>query len=432
MNVIRRIEVLWLALALLPGPALGQVKIGRVAGAPGSLAASAGVAFQASGNTGYLSNPGSGLIQKFRTTTGEVLASLQLAPGVGSITLSPDERTLAVVGVSAQKVYLVNTADLTVKKELTVAGSGYTVRSNVVITSDNLTVMIADPPRNGVDAFNLVDGSYDRLIPAGLNPMILTRTLTPQGEERMGVLASGKFSDDEKSVHVIDTRTLAVVETRVLSATTESFNNVQFGGDGRNQYLIVPAYDSNSLQILTLNGSGVLASRASGGKGPSKVLTSPNGRYLAVINATSKSVELLSVPELFVVRDIPLSDSDFTVDTTLAFSPDSRTLFIPSLNTGEVILYDVEGGAIKKRIAVGERPVSVSVSGDGAVAALVNTGSNDLALVAVSPLPLYVPHLVQSATDYSGIALANFGAEQANVALVARDNAGKMLAGTAN
>ena len=83
-------------------------------------------------------------------------------------------------------------------------------------------------------------------------------------------------------------------------------------------------------------------------------------------------------------------------------------------------------------IAVGERPVSVSVSGDGAVAALVNTGSNDLALVAVSPLPLYVPHLVQSATDYSGIALANFGAEQANVALVARDNAGKMLAGTAN
>src|SRR5262249_41361631 len=42
------------------------------------------------------------------------------------------------------------------------------------------------------------------------------------------------------------------------------------------------------------------------------------------------------------------------------------------------------------------------------------------------------PHLIQSPTEFSGVALANFGAEVANIALIARSNSGSLLPGTTN
>jgi hypothetical protein len=420
-----------LTLALIR-PGVSQIKIGRVAGT-GNLTAATGVVFAAD-NSGFLSNPVSGLIQKFRSKSGDELARLQLTAGLGAIALSPDGRTLAVIGVTAQKVYLINAADLALKKEFSVTGSGFTSRTNPVFTFDSARVLVADPARNGVEVITVVDGSHERLIAVGINPTLMT--VAPNGRQ-VGLLCSGKVAGDEESLYMIDMQTLSVIETARLPADTEAFNNVEFIIEGRNTYLVVGAYNNNRLQVLTLNSTGAVVGRALAGRGPSRISRSPNGRYVAVIDVLSKSVDLLNAPELTVLRSIPLDDSDFTVDSTLVFTPDSRSLLIPSLNTRELFVYDVEGlvegRTIRKRVTVGERPVTVVVDRDGVIASTVNTGSNELALVALNPTTLYVPHLVQSGADYSGLAVANFDPVQAaNVVFVARDNAGTVISASAN
>jgi len=430
LSFLRGLTQAALTLALIR-PGVSQIKIGRVPGT-GNLTAATGVVFAAD-NTGFLSNPVSGLVQKFRSKSGDELARLDLTTtGLGAIALSPDGRTLAVVGVTAQKVYLINAADLVLKKEFSVAGSGFTSRTNPLFTFDSTRVLIADPARNGVEVITVADGSHERLIAVGINPTLMT--VAPNGRQ-VGVLCSGKIAGDEESLYVIDMQNLSVIETARLPTDTESFNNVEFSLDGR--YLIVGAYNNNRLQVLTLNSTGVVVGKAIGGRGPARITRSPNGRYLAVIDVLSKSVDLMNVPELTVLRSIPLDDSDFTVDSTLVFTPDSRSLLIPSLNTRELFVYDVEalveGRVIRKRVTVGERPVKVAVDRDGVIASTVNTGSNEVALVAMNPTALYVPHLVQSGADYSGLAMANFDLVQAaNVVFVARDNAGAVISASTN
>ena len=78
--------------------AAAQVKIAQLSRAPGAFNATSSIVFKASGNMGYISssNTDSGVVLKFRSTTGEVLESLELSPGIASLALSPDERTLVV------------------------------------------------------------------------------------------------------------------------------------------------------------------------------------------------------------------------------------------------------------------------------------------------------------------------------------------------
>ena len=99
-----------------------------------------------------------------------------------------------------------------------------------------------------------------------------------------------------------------------------------------------------------------------------------------MVNATSRNVALLSFPEAFILKDIPLPDTEFPVDARPAFSTDSRTLYIPSYTTGEVIAYDVENQVIKDRIAVAQGPTTISMSPDGRMLTSVDTVANELSL----------------------------------------------------
>lgn len=434
MALFSRLLIVCCMAALAAVPARAQIKIGRIDGGTGSFTAATGLAFQATGNVGYVSHPGSGLVQKFRVTSGEILGEVQLAAAIGPITLAVKEKTLAVLGVTAQKIYLVDTEKMTVSKELSRADTGFTNRCNMIITQDETRLFIADPKNDAILVFDLKLGAFERSLAVGINPTILT--LKPNGKE-FGVLCSGRRSDDEESVQLIDTITLGVVQNRVLDAgKTEPYNNVEFSNiNNISRYLLVGVSSTSTttdrLSILDLN-TGQLSSRESGGKGPARLLASPNGRHLVVVNVTTKNVVLMSLPEAMILKDFPLPDSDFTVDTQLTFSQDGRILYVPSLNTGEVILIDVEDKSIKTRVTVGTQPVVVALSRDGTMLVSVNTGSNEVALVALSPLSLYVPHMIQNATEFGGLALANFGSEGATVALVARDDAGTTITGTSN
>jgi hypothetical protein len=426
LSIGSRILSVSLVLALFPA-VRAQVRLARVSGAPGRLTNAATVVLQPSGNLGYVTNPGSGLVEKFRTITGETVGSTPLPQGIGPATLSPDSRTLAVLGVTSQRLYLINTATMTLRNEGGYTRSGFTERSNILFSQDGSRIFVADPSRDHVAVFNASDATVVRFLAVGIAPNIMS--FFPDGRSA-AVLCSGRQSGDPESVYVIDTLNVVVSDFGLFAGqNAEAFNNVQFALE-RN-ILFVPGYNDNRITVFDLR-SGSVGSRSSYGRGPSKILTSPDGRWLAVLNVLSKNVVVLSLPEALLAREISIPDLDLTVDSTPAFSSDSRTLFIPSVATGELIAYDIENSSIRRRVRVGDRPVSLVSNRESATVASLDVGSNEVSIVALSPNAFYIPHLVQSPNEFSGIALANFGPEVVNIALIARSNSGSLLPGTTN
>lgn len=406
---------------------LGQVKLVEIAGAPGTFNATTTVVFQSTGNIGYATNPGSGLLQKFRSTTGEVLASLQLSVGIGPAMLSRDQKTLLVLGVTAQKIYLVDTATLTLRKETSVPNSGFTAQNNFAMTSDGARILIADATRNQLVFLKGSDGSFDRALNVGMGP---TQVFILPEEKQAVVLCAGKTSSDTDSIYSIDLFTSQVFDSVMLTGdSVEPFNNMQTTKNGT--VLLVPLYADDRLAVYDL-ASGFRASRSSSGKGPTKILASPDGRYLAVVNSVSKEVALLNLPDALPSKTFTSPDLDFSTDSTIVFSSDSKSLYVPSLTKGEVIIYDIDSGTIKHQVRVSSRPTLLSLNTDTSMLASVDIGSNVVSLIALSPLSLYFPHLIQTETEFSGLALANFGSESANVTLTARSNTGGLLQGTTN
>ena len=290
------------ALSLLMSAALAsaQVRLAQVPGQPGTLDNSTTVVFKSSGDVGFMTNPGSGLVQKFKGTTGAILGSLSLPPGVGPLALSKDERTLVVLGVTTQRFYIVNaeTMALRIPDGVGYQPSGFTFRNNIVMSRDGINFYIADPSRNHVAVFNTLTGALDRFIHVDKNPNILT--LLPNGQH-IAVLCSGKKADDVESIWLIDTVTIGVIDNPVFGgAQTEPFNNVQSTVSG--DYFFVGSYGDNRILTYDLK-SKIPGSRAMlGGKGPAKLVASPNGRWLAVVNVLSKTLELMSLPEALPVR----------------------------------------------------------------------------------------------------------------------------------
>ena len=425
-----RLLITAVLILLFAALASAQVRLAQVPGQPGTLDHSTTVVFKASGNTGFMSNPGSGLVQKFRGSTGEILGSLSLPPGVGPLALSFDERTLVVLGVTRQRFYIINadTMELRTPDGIGYQPSGFTFRNNIVMSRDGINFYVADPSRNHLAVFNTITKQLDRFIPVDKNPNILT--LLPNGQH-IAVLCSGKRAEDQESIWIVDTITIGVIDNPVFGgAKTEPFNNVQSTISGG--YFFAGSYDDNRILTYDLK-SKIPGSRAMlGGKGPAKLVSSLNGRWLAVVNVVSKTVELMSLPEALAVKSLEFPGFEPTTETLPAFSPDSHTLYIPAAGTNDIIAYDVENFAIRKRIPTGANPVRLGLSGDGTVLTSLDLGGNVLSLIAINPIPRFIPDLTQSAGVYSGLALANFGTEGANIALIAKDNSGVLLPGSTN
>jgi DNA-binding beta-propeller fold protein YncE len=407
--------------------AAAQVKIAQLSGAPGAFNATSSIVFKASGNMGYISNTVSGVVLKFRSTTGEVLESLQLSPGIASLALSPDERTLVVLNVTKQILQIIDTETMVVRKEASYENSGFTALNNIVFSEDGFRFLIPDATRNRVMVFNSRDGSFDRYIMVGVNPGIMTPAA---GTRLLVVVCSGRKPDDERGLYIIDTYSLAIVNSTSLSEfRVESFNSAQILSSSSMVYC--PSYNDNRLIVYDMK-SYSLGSRLIKGDGPGKIVISPNGSFMALANAKSKTVELYRLPEAVLIQNIIIPGLDLSVDSTLAFSPDSRTLFIPAAATGEILSYNIDALTIRSHIPTGDGPTRLKMNPEGTVLSSIEFQANLLSLIALKPSPLYIPHLTQNAKEYAGIAFANFAEESANVALIARGNDGRSLPGTSN
>lgn len=430
--------ILLAALAYLGvGAAFSQVKIAEIQGAPGAFSSSSTVIFAASGTTAYVTNPGSGLVdglvQKFNPASGIVLASLQLPAGIGPAALSPDDRTLVVLCVSDHHVYIIDAGTMKIRPDPASSSWGFTVRSNIIISPDSHWAFFADPSIDSIVVFNLISGSFHNQIrlsgiASGINPNYMAEVANRSAGFAAAVVCSGQQAGDPVGVWIVDA--YQIVDFAVIdSFSPQPFNNIASVSGGL--LLLMPSFGDNHLVTYNTK-SGAVGALPTKGTGPAKIAVSPDGRFAAVVNSTSKDIALFTLPESFFYRTISIPGLDLSTDTMPVFSPDGHLLYIPSVSTGEVIVWDVDNSAIKKRISTSKGSTILNSNGDGSIISSLDLTSNVVSLIARNPTPLYVPHLVQNTTDYAGIAIANFSGQGATVALTARNNKGELLQGTQN
>jgi 6-phosphogluconolactonase (cycloisomerase 2 family) len=423
-------------LIFIPAAAVAQVKIGEIVGSPGAFDVTSTLLFSADASLGFVTNPGSGTVQKFRSSTSEVLDEISL-PGsaVGPAALSPDEKTLIVLGVANQQIYIIATADvktgkMTIRKTVSYEGSGFTGRSNVVITKNGTWFLVADSANDSVVVFSLYGGLLQDRIPVGANPLYMAPDPKNRG---FAVLCSGREAGDPVGIWIVNEWGLIDIPP-IPVFKPQPFNNIVATPTG--YWLAVPSFDNDEIVLLNAN-TGSLARRPSEGKGPSKLIVSGDGRFAAVVNITSKNIALFALPEFFPMQGISTADLNLTSDTMPTFSTDGRFLYLPSPATAEILAYSIPGNftdppLLQKRIMVGKGPNILNINSNNTILASTDLQSNVVSLLAKNPIVYYMPHLTQTGSEYSGLALANLGTQGATIALLARTNRGTIIPGTSN
>ncbi len=138
--------------------------------------------------------------------------------------------------------------------------------------------------------------------------------------------------------------------------------------------LFVSMPESNRVAVVE-TAAWKIVSRIETGPAPRRIGLQPDGRYLWA--AHDSGVSVIDTGTLQKVADIPTGEGSHD----LAFSDDSRSVFVTNEAGGTVSVIDVARLAKIRDVAVGAKPVSIAWSPQGQAAYVSSTGDGTVAVL---------------------------------------------------
>jgi deoxycytidylate deaminase len=257
----------------------------------GSFGFGSSVTLSPDGSIGYVSSSGTGEVIKFSTSTGQQLGRLGNMTAPAQITITKDGNTLIVVDTSAEELVFVDAPSMSSKYTMspltTYPTTSFTISSNVVLTQDESTGVIAS---NDGYFFIFVPstGAIVNVVPIGSQPA--STTLTASGLFWL-VLGQGSFS-------ILPTWNPSAVQIVSVPGNALTSANIVVSPDIRYAFYTSATLD----QVYQLDiGSGAVVGSFLVGDNPnisqdqaSSVAFTPNYGKLAVLNFLSNTVNLLT------------------------------------------------------------------------------------------------------------------------------------------
>ncbi len=119
------------------------------------------------------------------------------------------------------------------------------------------------------------------------------------------------------------------------------------------------------------------------GKGPEGLDISPNGKELWVANSRGGSITVVDLGknEATTTFDIGTQRSN-----RIKFSRDGKIALVSDLDAGKLVVLDVPGRKVIKRIDVGRAPEGILITPDGSRAFIAVSGDNQLAVLDMKKL----------------------------------------------
>ncbi|HWA86716.1 MAG TPA: autotransporter-associated beta strand repeat-containing protein [Opitutus sp.] len=294
--------------------------------------------------------------------------------GAGTVTITSADTYTGITDVTAGTLTVNGTlaagSTVHIRAGATLNGTG-TINGNVIVHDG------ADLSGAGLTIVGTVTRAPDPLLFVTQSGSVRVFSGNPDGTlVSLGniTLASGAFAaavrgdqafayvtvDGPDSVNVIDTSTLAVVQT--ITTGVNGPNGVVLSPDGTKLYLANHA--ANTVVVYSVDSTtGQLSAPGTitPGTGPRWLVLKPDGTRLYVVNQSSNDVSVVDTSSNTVVATVPVGSQPVSA----AITPDGSKLYVGNGSSQSVSVVDTSTDTVTAILPQGGTPIGIAVSPDG-------------------------------------------------------------------
>jgi YVTN family beta-propeller protein len=180
----------------------------------------------------------------------------------------------------------------------------------------------------------------------------------------------------DKTISVIDLARLRVTRT-LRSERFDRPHGLAMTPDGR--YLLLTSEGSRRFFLIDAARDVILRSVTTTQARSHMVVILEGGRRAFAANVDSDSVSLLTLPELRVLKHVPVGDGPEGIDAT----PNGRWVLVALQSADQVAILDASNGAVLARMPAGRTPIRVAVTPNSFTALVSNRASDDVTVLDI-------------------------------------------------
>ena len=437
------------------------------------------IVFSPDSSRAFVSYPSSDKVLVFDPGTGEIVTLLTVGTNPALITLTPDGRHIAVVclllnqnlpdadeafqGELVGSVSLINVETLEVRT-LDLDQVFFSFFNNIVFSADSKTGILASSATDEIvrfDTESLTEITPRLPVGDGTRPSAIT--MAPDFSFFAVVLAGSSTLDQREvpdSIEIVDTNSFTTVRNIVPDRNEEdpfphgftAGNNLAISEDGK--FGMIADQENSSVAsfaqlaldhtvLLDLETGETLAIFGSGGRSHG-VYSIPGTSLFVTIGQITLTFFEPESQDTFALTPFP---ADFQPSSRPAFTKDGRYMFLAAPLRDTLLVFDVDRRVLVRSIDVGpgvafavdeeitvpvpSAPLDIGLSPDEQTITMVNFNGNAIGLYRptfrfISP-QLVAQNVDQQPDDtevippgdrfFSGVAISNFGEQDAEVIL---------------
>jgi len=389
------------------------------------------IALSSDSKTGYVPYTGSGVVVAFSMQTGAELKRITTGGYPALLTPLKDGKTLAVVSVLDNKIFLIDTQALQLKATYTFANAQFGFGSNLVLSPDGTLGYVSSSGTGQVIKFTMATGQESARLTGMLTPTQLTLSL--DGSILMAVDVSAVELAIADSSSMTRKATMKPRE-RWATASLTLFNRAVLSADGSSAVLatqdVTGSLRQGTAMVFKPSTGEILASPLIGSLAGYTGLT-PDGKDWVVLCETSISIIATANPAN--VQDISTAQGDPLGSANIVFSPDSKYAFYVSSTTDLFFQHDLITTGVVGQVLIGDnpdrghdQPSSVAITADGHTLAVLEFIGNRIDLLTDTTILTSTKFLL-SGDQFTGLSLVNLSNTPTKFTVTALDNFGQAI-----
>lgn len=427
--------------------------------------------FSPDSSRGFVNYSGTDKVVVFDPKSGDIVDMLTVGPNPSQLTLSPDGKKVALVclflednlpkktdqsfqGARVGSFSLIDVETLAVQT-LDLTDVFFSFANNVVFSPDSSTAFVASSGTDSMLRFDL--GTVTEISPrlaltAGARPTSLT--MAPDGTF-MTVVRVGSpglsRTDVPDAVDIIDAASFSVAKTIAPKTGQNTDNpvihdftattNVAISPDSKYGVIAdqqfsavstIPELGGDRVWLIDFTTREFVHMFEAGGIA-SGAYVNPNGGFIVV---SAFDISLIDA-EAKTSRSIIPTRSNFRPRSRPCFSPDGTQILIGAPLDDLLVVLDIATGAVTRLVDVGgevdregriltSAPMDVAYTPDNSALVVLNYNANSLDLVKDTK-QLFIPRVYSDDTFFTGVALTNVGATDAEVVITGLTTSGLVI-----
>jgi hypothetical protein len=396
---------------------------------------------------GFAPYAASGVVLAFSPQTGTEIKRIVTGGYPQFITPLAGGKTLLVVSVWDNKIFLIDTVTLSLKATYSFAQAEFGYGSLLTLSPDGGKGYISSTGTGEVIKFDIGTGAELGRLKSLMGPAQIT--VTPDGGTLLIVDTTNEvlvFADASSMAvkHKFDPQTLGD-DSDTFDNTTADFtisDKAVLNKDGSQGIIVSQDIATGNNAFIFETSTGKVLNLEAIGSSPAYTALTPDGEYWLVLCANFLSVIPTADPDS--VKNVKLAQGGTLGLMNLVFSLEGKHIFYGSAEADVVCQQEVPSGAVIGQTLVGDgavigqtqidgkenvspdQPSTVAFTPDGKILMALSFASNEITMLT-DRYQADLTTFVSEREKFTGINIINLSNETANLTFLARTVAGSII-----